>query len=391
MARSLFMAGVLAAGVYAQSTPDPKLTGYQHLGCVAIKPGTFPQKFNLGQLGCTSSCSTNGDIIAFQGSSCVCDRRDLSPNPIPYQVTKVDNSLCNQWCDPADKTQGTCGGATIHGWPTYDLYKRNNARVVFVPFPGQATTPVAPGGGPGQTPAPVPNDPGHKPGDVFHDCPPNVVNCPYRTMCPGGNCGGVQPVPQPVPQPCRGCSPSNTTTNWTAPGCPSGGCSPGQGPVPVPGNGGGSGGQGSSGGNGGSGANGGQNGGQNGQGGQGGQGGSSSSGQGGDGGSAGSGGQGASGGQSSAGGQNGQGSSGSQGGSGGQDGSGSQGGAGGNGGGDSSQAGSGDQGASGGQSSAGGQGGSQDGDTPAVNSAVKFQTGVFTLVALAAAFVVGIL
>ncbi|KAM0420546.1 hypothetical protein ACHAPT_011715 [Fusarium lateritium] len=223
MAKSLLIASLMTAGVYAQSTPDPSLIKggqFQHLGCVAIKPGTFPRQFDLGQAGCTKSCSTNGNIIAFHGNSCTCDRLDLSPKPIPYRVTKVDNALCSQLCDPADKSKGTCGGATIRGWPVYDLYKRNDARVVFVPFPGDVATPVAPG----QTPAPVPNDPGHKPGDVFHDCPPNVVNCPYRTKCPGGNCSGAKPVPQP----CNGCSP-NGGQNWTAPGCPPGGCVPGGG------------------------------------------------------------------------------------------------------------------------------------------------------------------
>ncbi|KAJ3470536.1 hypothetical protein MRS44_000635 [Fusarium solani] len=264
MAKSLLLASLIAAGVYAQSTPDPSLIKggeFQHLGCVAIKPGTFPRQFDLGQAGCTSSCSTNGNIIAFHGNSCACDRLDLSPKPIPYRVTKVDNSLCNQWCDPADKSKGTCGGATIRGWPVYDLYKRNDARVVFVPFPGDVATPVAPG----QTPGPVPSDPGHKPGDVFHDCPPDVVDCPYRTKCPGGNCGGSKPIPQP----CHGCSPPSGGKNWTAPACPPGGCPPGQGPTP------GGGDQ-----NGGAGGNGGGQ--DSGSGSQGGQGDGSSSGNGGD-------------------------------------------------------------------------------------------------------------
>ncbi|RMJ12282.1 hypothetical protein CDV36_008067 [Fusarium kuroshium] len=291
MSKSLLLASLMVAGVYAQSTPDPSLIKggeFQHLGCVAIKPGTFPRQFDLGQAGCTSSCSTNGNIIAFHGKSCSCDRLDLSPKPIPYQVTKVDNSLCNQWCDPADKSKGTCGGATVRGWPVYDLYKRNDARVVFVPFPGDVATPVAPG----QTPAPVPNDPGHKPGDVFHDCPPGVTDCPYRTQCPGGNCGGSKPIPQP----CNGCSPPSGGKNWTAPGCP-GGCPPGQNPTP---GGGDQNGQGNQGGNGGNGDNGGQGGDNNGgaggngdgqdsgNGSQGGQSDSGSSGNGGDSGSGGS-------------------------------------------------------------------------------------------------------
>ncbi|RSL58802.1 hypothetical protein CEP52_001527 [Fusarium oligoseptatum] len=292
MSKSLLLASLMVAGVYAQSTPDPSLIKggeFQHLGCVAIKPGTFPRQFDLGQAGCTSSCSTNGNIIAFHGKSCSCDRLDLSPKPIPYQVTKVDNSLCNQWCDPADKSKGTCGGATVRGWPVYDLYKRNDARVVFVPFPGDVATPVAPG----QTPAPVPNDPGHKPGDVFHDCPPGVTDCPYRTQCPGGNCGGSKPIPQP----CNGCSPPSGGKNWTAPGCPPGGCPPGQNPTP---GGGDQNGQGNQGGNGGNGDNGGQGGDNNGgaggngdgqdsgNGSQGGQSDSGSSGNGGDSGSGGS-------------------------------------------------------------------------------------------------------
>ncbi|RSL38322.1 hypothetical protein CEP53_014963 [Fusarium sp. AF-6] len=292
MAKSLLLASLMVAGVYAQSTPDPSLTKggeFQHLGCVAIKPGTFPRQFDLGQAGCTSSCSTNGNIIAFHGKSCSCDRLDLSPKPIPYKVTKVDNSLCNQWCDPADKSKGTCGGATVRGWPVYDLYKRNDAKVVFVPFPGDVATPVAPG----QTPAPVPNDPGHKPGDVFHDCPPGVTDCPYRTQCPGGNCGGSKPIPQP----CNGCNPPSGGKNWTAPGCPPGGCPPGQNPTP---GGGDQNGQGNRGGNGGNGDNGGQGGDNNGgaggngdgqdsgNGSQGGQSDSGSSGNGGDSGSGGS-------------------------------------------------------------------------------------------------------
>ncbi|KAM6537128.1 hypothetical protein FALCPG4_003073 [Fusarium falciforme] len=292
MAKSLLLASLITAGVYAQSTPDPSLIKggeFQHLGCVAIKPGTFPRQFDLGQAGCTSSCSTNGNIIAFHGNSCACDRLDLSPKPIPYRVTKVDNALCNQWCDPADKSKGTCGGATIRGWPVYDLYKRNDARVVFVPFPGDVATPVAPG----QTPAPVPNDPGHKPGDVFHDCPPDVVDCPYRTKCPGGNCGGSKPIPQP----CHGCSPPGGGKNWTAPACPPGGCPPGQGPTPDGGDQNGQSGNGGNGDNGGQGGNnnggaGGDAGGQDsGNGSQGGQSDGSSSGNGGDSGNGGSGSQ----------------------------------------------------------------------------------------------------
>ncbi|KAI8719141.1 hypothetical protein NCS52_00694500 [Fusarium sp. LHS14.1] len=286
MAKSLLLTSLIAAGVYAQSTPDPSLVKggeFQHLGCVAIKPGTFPRQFDLGQAGCTSSCSINGNIIAFHGNSCACDRLDLSPSPIPYRVTKVDNSLCNQWCDPADKSKGTCGGATVHGWPVYDLYKRNNAKVVFVPFPGDVTTPVAPG----QTPAPVPNDPGHKPGDVFHDCPPDVVDCPYRTKCPGGNCGGAKPIPQP----CHGCSPPSGGKNWTAPACPPGGCSPGQGPTPGSGDN-GNGGNGNNGGQGGNDGGAGGDAGQNsGSGSQGGQGDGSSSGSSGNSGNGGSGSQ----------------------------------------------------------------------------------------------------
>ncbi|KAJ4318165.1 hypothetical protein N0V84_006991 [Fusarium piperis] len=322
MAKSLLLASLITASVYAQSTPDPGLTKgdeFQHLGCVAIKPGSFPRQFDLGQAGCTSSCSTNGNIIAFHGNSCACDRLDLSPKPIPYRVTKVDNSLCNQWCDPADKSKGTCGGATIRGWPVYDLYKRNDAKVVFVPFPGDVATPVAPG----QTPAPVPNDPGHKPGDVFHDCPPDVVDCPYRTKCPGGNCGGAKPIPQP----CHGCSPPSGGKNWTAPACPPGGCPGGQN------------GQGNQGGNGDNGSQGGDN--------NGGAGGSSG-GQGSDSGS--QGGQG-DGGNSGAGGDSGNGGSGSQSGSdatGGEDGSGQDG------------AGQGGDGSDSG-SSAGGSGGSDQG------------------------------
>ncbi|KAJ4187883.1 hypothetical protein NW767_012157 [Fusarium falciforme] len=292
MAKSLLLASLITAGVYAQSTPDPSLIKggeFQHLGCVAIKPGTFPRQFDLGQAGCTSSCPTNGNIIAFHGNSCACDRLDLSPKPIPYRVTKVDNALCNQWCDPADKSKGTCGGATIRGWPVYDLYKRNDARVVFVPFPGDVATPV----GPGQTPAPVPNDPGHKPGDVFHDCPPDVVDCPYRTKCPGGNCGGSKPIPQP----CHGCSPPGGGKNWTAPACPPGGCPPGQGPTSDGGDQNGQSGNGGNGDNGGQGGNnnggaGGDAGGQDsGNGSQGGQSDGSSSGNGSDSGNGGSGSQ----------------------------------------------------------------------------------------------------
>ncbi|KAL6358350.1 hypothetical protein LRP88_08534 [Fusarium phalaenopsidis] len=285
MAKSLLLASLIAAGVYAQSTPDPSLIKggeFQHLGCVAIKPGTFPRQFDLGQAGCTSSCSTNGNIIAFHGNSCACDRLDLSPKPIPYRVAKVDNSLCNQWCDPADKSKGTCGGATVRGWPIYDLYKRNNARVVFVPFLGDVATPVAPG----QTPAPVPSDPGHKPGDVFHDCPPDVVDCPYRTKCPGGNCGGAKPIPQP----CHGCSPPSGGKNWTAPACPPGGCPPGQGPTPGGGDENGNGGNGDNGGQGGN-NDGGAGGQDSGSGSQGGQSDGSSSGNSGDSGNGGSGSQ----------------------------------------------------------------------------------------------------
>ncbi|KAF5656727.1 Collagen alpha-5(VI) chain, partial [Fusarium heterosporum] len=157
MVRSLFFASIFAAGIYAQSTADPALTkdgAFQHVGCVAIRPGTFPRQFNLGQTGCASSCSSNGNIIGFRGNSCVCDRLDLSPSPITYRVVKVDNALCNQWCDPADKSKGTCGGASIRGWPIYDLYKRRNAQILYESFPNATPTP---GTGPVQTLMPVPN------------------------------------------------------------------------------------------------------------------------------------------------------------------------------------------------------------------------------------------
>ncbi|KAF4453520.1 hypothetical protein F53441_3833 [Fusarium austroafricanum] len=300
MLRSLFFASVFCAGVFAQSTPDPALTRngtYQHVGCVAIRPGTFPRQFDLGQAGCTSSCSVNGNIIGFHENSCVCDRLDLSPKPVVYRVVKVDDALCNVWCDPADRSKGTCGGATIpQGWPIYDLYKRNNAQIVFEAFPG-VITPTPQPTQPVQTLIPVPNPtqtivvpaPNPRPGDVWHECPPTVVNCPYRKKCPSGGC-------QPVVQPCRGCS-WNGTGNWTAPSCPPGGCK-GPKPVPVPdyGSNGGDGGNGDNGGSGGSGSsegsgspsgNGGSNGGDssgaNGNGGNGGNGGTGSpSGNGGD-------------------------------------------------------------------------------------------------------------
>ncbi|KAF9764222.1 hypothetical protein IL306_002857 [Fusarium sp. DS 682] len=280
MARLLFLAGIFAAGVFAQSTPDPALTkdgAFQHLGCVAIRPGTFPRQFDLGPAGCTSSCSSNGNIIGFRGNSCVCDRLDLSPEPITYRVVKVDNALCNQWCDQSDRSKGTCGGATIRGWPIYDLYKRNNAQIAFEAFPGVTPTPARPQ--PIQTGMPVPN-PNPKPGDVWHECPPNAVTCPYRNKCPNGRC-----QLKPVVQPCRGCS-YNGAGNWTSPTCPPGGCNQGSKPVPMPvpvpggnggsrssgANGGSSGNQGSGstggtasmGGNGGSGGNGGNGGGSNG-------------------------------------------------------------------------------------------------------------------------------
>ncbi|KAM5359328.1 hypothetical protein ACJZ2D_014559 [Fusarium nematophilum] len=347
MVKSLFVASVLAAGVVAQSTPDAELDNFQHLGCVAIKPGTFPRERNLFWNSCIPTCTTNGDILAFHGSSCACDRLELSAEPIPYRVTKVDDSFCTQWCDPADRTRGTCGGAAVLGWPVYDLYKRNNARIIFEPFPSQEKR--ATPGPPGQTPVPVPNPSEPKPGDVWHDCPPGVVDCPNRKKCPGGNC--PQPQPVPVPQPCHGCS-HNGTTNWTAPGCPSGGCKPGTQPAP-----GGSGGQGGAGGQGGSGGSGGEGG----AGGQGGQGGS--------GGSEGSGSSGGTGGDGGAGGQGGQGGAGGQGGEGGQGSAGGEGGAGG-------------QGGTGGQESPG-----NPNETPApANSAMKAQAGGFTIAAVAAVF-----
>ncbi|EWG36977.1 hypothetical protein FVEG_00802 [Fusarium verticillioides 7600] len=293
MIRPLFFACIFAAGVFAQSTADPALTkdgAFQHLGCVAIRPGTFPRQFDLGQAGCTSSCSSNGNIIGFRGNSCVCDRLDLSPGPISYRVVKIDNALCNQWCDPVDRSKGTCGGATIQGWPIYDLYKRNNAQIVYGAFPGATPTPAPTQ--PIQTGMPIPNpSPNPKPGDVWHECPPNVANCPYRNKCPDGRC-----QLKPIVQPCRGCS-YNGTGNWTAPTCPPGGCNQGPKPVPVPvpGGNGGSGSTGGSGGNGGSGGTGG-NGGTAGNGSNGGNGGSggsgSSGGNGGDGGDGGDGGNG---------------------------------------------------------------------------------------------------
>ncbi|KAF4334264.1 Collagen alpha-5(VI) chain [Fusarium beomiforme] len=300
MVRSLFLAGIFAAGVFAQSVADPALTkdgAFQHLGCVAIRPGTFPRQFDLGQAGCTSSCSSNGNIIGFRGNSCVCDRLDLSPGPISYRVVKVDNALCSQWCDPADRSKGTCGGATIQGWPIYDLYKRNNAQVVFEAFPGATPTPAPTQ--PIQTGMPVPN-PNPKPGDVWHECPPNVINCPDRNKCPNGRC-----QLKPVVQPCRGCS-FNGTGNWTAPTCPPGGCKqdpkPAPMPVPVPGGNGGSGSSGANGGNGSSGGNqdSGSTGDTAGMGGNGGSGGAGGSGDsGGSGGSGGNGGNDGSGGNSS--------------------------------------------------------------------------------------------
>ncbi|PCD18231.1 hypothetical protein FGRA07_06868 [Fusarium graminearum] len=199
---SLFFTSILAAGISAQSIPDPALTAnraFQHLGCVAIRPGTFPRQFNLGQTGCASTCSSNGNIIGFRGNSCVCDRLDLSDRPITYRVVKVDNALCTQWCDPADKSKGTCGGASVQGWPIYDLYKRNNAQIVYENFPSATPTPMS-SAYPVQTGGP-------KPGDVWHECPPHVVNCPYRNKCPSGNC---HPVHKPIVKPCYGCSHNGT-------------------------------------------------------------------------------------------------------------------------------------------------------------------------------------
>lgn len=220
MSRSLIFAGVLAAGALAKSAPCSDLSSYEHLGCVVAKTNSFPRHYpGLSHTGCSSTCSTNGNIVAL-GDGCSCDRLDLSDRPVPYHVTKVDDSLCSSWCDPADQSKGTCGGGIYQGYQVFDLYKRSNAIVIFEPMP--ATHVVVPGA-PVQSPGPAIPDSGRRPGDVFHDCPPDVIDCPYRKTevqkCTTGNCNQVHPAPEPVPVPvpevCHGCN--YTQTNWTRP------------------------------------------------------------------------------------------------------------------------------------------------------------------------------
>ncbi|KAF7545939.1 hypothetical protein G7Z17_g8791 [Cylindrodendrum hubeiense] len=203
MSRSILLTGLMAAGTLAQTIP-----GFQYVGCAKIDRDAFAvgASFTIGPTAeqCQKVCEEQSKSwAALSGGQCLCDDPSTS-NHVEY--TKVDESLCDSDCVPGDSSQGHCGGGGYSGLPrVYSLYKKDGAD-----DPEEEDCPDEDeeddeeddeGEGENAT-----EEDASVVWKVIHECPPEVVDCPYRK----------KPV---VPE-----EPHWVATNMTS-GCP-GGCTP---------------------------------------------------------------------------------------------------------------------------------------------------------------------